>query len=508
MEELIALVKLFKTMPGNAKARLLRNGQDKLKVMYDFMENINSGKFTSDEDASKHYFNTTSKNTKYYSLKKRLRDKLLAWILNAENPYLKYEELEYAIISLHRLSAQAGILNSIGVYGSANKININILKIAAKFDLTEFGENAARNVRDFYALRELNLSKFNYYNTLLKKLNTENTVEHLADELYASFMVAFHSNKKNRSILGNIVTKYILQFEKLLLINDSEKIKQFISKINILALISEKEFQSALYKVSENLVNLEKTSYQQNVLKNELIQQQMVCYLNLKQFDEGKKVAEDLVFMHTTSSEITLENEEINFLLSLHGQHYNEAAGVWLNVSNKGLLKNVHGIIREKWETYKIYLYFLHSTGEISIDFSKTIFKGFRQAKFFNTVPILNKDKAGMNVSILAIEYILYLTQGKFDKITDKYEAMFKYSYRYLRDEESLRSYNFIRLLLLIPNCAYNWKTISERGEQMLRKISSHPNIESSIKSGAEIIPYDVLWKLISKHTPHRNFKF
>ena len=152
MEELIALVKLFKTMPGNAKARLLRNGQDKLKVMYDFMENINCGKFISDEDASKHYFNSTPKNTKYYSLKKRLRDKLLAWILNSENPYLKYEELEYAIITLHRLSAQAGILNSIGVYSSANKININILKIAAKFNLTEFGEAAARNIRDFYAL--------------------------------------------------------------------------------------------------------------------------------------------------------------------------------------------------------------------------------------------------------------------------------------------------------------------------------------------------------------------
>ena len=64
MEELIALVKLFKTMPGNSKARLLRTGQDKLKVMYDFMENINSGKFTSDEDASKHYFNSTPKKTK------------------------------------------------------------------------------------------------------------------------------------------------------------------------------------------------------------------------------------------------------------------------------------------------------------------------------------------------------------------------------------------------------------------------------------------------------------
>jgi hypothetical protein len=508
MEELIALVKLFKTMPGNARARLLRNGQDKLKVMYDFMENINCGKFTSDEDASKYYFNTTPRNTKYYSLKKRLRDKLLAWILNAENPYLKYEEFEYATITLHRLSAQAGILNSIGVYTSANKINITILKIAAKFDLTEFAEKAARNVRDFYALREFNLSKFNIYNTLLKKLNAENTAEYLAEELYASFIVAFHSNKKSRFILGNIVTKYILQFEKLLLLNNSIKIKQFINKINILALISEKEFESALHKVSENLVDLEKTPYRQNVLKNELIQQKMVCYLNLKQFDEGKKVAEDLVFMHTTPSEITLKNEEINFLLSLHGQHYNEAASIWLDVSNKGLLQNVHSEIREKWETYKIYLYFLHSIGEISIDFSKTIFKGFRQAKFFNTVPILNKDKAGMNVSILAIEYILYLTQGKFDKITDKYEAMFKYSYRYLREEDNLRSYNFIRLLLLIPNCAYNWKTISVRGEQMLKKITSHPNIESSIKSGAEIIPYDVLWNLINKHTPHRNSKF
>ena len=95
MEELIALINLFKTMPGNVKARLFRDGQDKLKVMYDFMENIYSGNLLSDEEASKHYFNSPPTNSRYYSLKKRLRDKLLAWILNAENPYIKYEELEY-----------------------------------------------------------------------------------------------------------------------------------------------------------------------------------------------------------------------------------------------------------------------------------------------------------------------------------------------------------------------------------------------------------------------------
>lgn len=508
MEELIALINLFKTMPGNVKARLFRDSQDKLKVMYDFMENIYCGNLLSDEDASKHYFNSPPTSSRYYSLKKRLRDKLLAWILNAENPYLKYEELEYASITLHRLGAQVAVLNTIGIYLAANKINISILKIANKFNLPEFGEKAARNIRDFYAFRELNLVKYNYYKTLSEQLNNENKIEFLAGELYSSFMVAFYSNNKGRYVLGNIVTKYISQIEELLLLNNSNRIKQYINKINILALIAEKEFNVALDKVSEDLIDLEKAPFKQNLLKNELLLNQMVCYLNLKQFDEGKKVAEGLVFMHTTPKEINLKNAELSFLLSLHGQHYNEAATIWFEVSKKGLLQNINPIEREKWETYKIYLYFLHLTGEISIDFSSTLFKGFRQAKFFNTVPHLNKDKSGMNVSIVAIEFILNLTQGKFDKITDKYEGLIKYSYRYLRDTESLRSYSFIRLLLLIPNCAYNWKTISERSELMLENLNAQPNIESSIKLGAEIIPYDVLWKLINKHTPNRKLKF
>lgn len=275
-----------------------------------------------------------------------------------------------------------------------------------------------------------------------------------------------------------------------------------------MALLAEKDFIAALEKVTANLVILENNSFQQKVLKNELLHQKMVCYLNLKQFDEGKKVAEGFVFMHTTSNESNLKNEELRFLLSLHGQHYNEAASIWLETSTKGLLKNINQIDREKWETYKIYLYFLHVIGEISQDYSGNIFKGYRQAKFFNTVPLFNKDKAGMNVSILAIEYILYLTQGKFDKITDKYEALVKYAYRYLRNNESLRSYNFIRLLLLIPNCAYNWKTIAERSELMLKNLKAHPNIESSINLGPEIIPYEVLWKLIYEHAPNRKAKF
>ncbi|MBU6167952.1 MAG: hypothetical protein KGQ86_02860 [Bacteroidetes bacterium] len=508
MEELLALITLFKTMPGNAKARLLRDGQDKLKVMYDFMDNIYNRKLLTDEDASAYYFNSPPNNSKYYSLKKRLKDKLLAWILNAENPYLKHQEYEYASITLHRMGAQVAIFNTLGIYAAANKINLSILKISEKFKLSEFGEKAARNIRDYYAHRELDPGKYKYYNTLSKQLNETHHLECIAEELYSSFMIAFYANKKGRFLLGYIVSNYVGQIEKLLIKSNSAKIRQYISKINIMALLAEKDFIAALEKVTANLVILENNSFQQKVLKNELLHQKMVCYLNLKQFDEGKKVAEGFVFMHTTSNESNLKNEELRFLLSLHGQHYNEAASIWLETSTKGLLKNINQIDREKWETYKIYLYFLHVIGEISQDYSGNIFKGYRQAKFFNTVPLFNKDKAGMNVSILAIEYILYLTQGKFDKITDKYEALVKYAYRYLRNNESLRSYNFIRLLLLIPNCAYNWKTIAERSELMLKNLKAHPNIESSINLGPEIIPYEVLWKLIYEHAPNRKAKF
>ena len=54
----------------------------------------------------------------------------------------------------------ANVLNG-KVYGYSME-QIHIKKaLTTKFNLTEFGEKAARNIRDFYALRELNLSKFN-----------------------------------------------------------------------------------------------------------------------------------------------------------------------------------------------------------------------------------------------------------------------------------------------------------------------------------------------------------
>ena len=64
-----------------------------------------------------------------------------------------------------------------------------------------------------------------------------------------------------------------------------------------MALISEKEFQSALFKVSANLVDLEKTPYQQNVLKNELIQQQMVQFQQRQQMhmDQSFKDMESMI---------------------------------------------------------------------------------------------------------------------------------------------------------------------------------------------------------------------
>jgi hypothetical protein len=507
MEELHALITLFKTMPGNSKARLLRDGQVKMKVMYDFMENIYHRKLLSDEAASSYYFNLPPNNSKYYALKKRLKDKLMAWILNAENPYLKNKEYEYAPITLHRMDTQVAIFNTIGIYAAAKKINLSILRISEKFNLPEFGEKAARNLRDYYAHREYDLGKYNYYNTLSKQLLEIHHVECIAEEIYSSFMISYYAEGKKRFVLSNMVLKYVHQIEKLLVKNNSEKIRQYINNINILALLAEKDFVTALIKVTENLSVLENNPFQQKILKNELLHHKMVCYLNLKQFDEGKKVSEELVYMHTTSNETILKNEEIRFLLSLHSQQYNEAASIWVEISKKGLLKNNHPIVCEKWETYRVYLYFLYLISEISQDFSANLFKGFRLAKFFNTVPLFNKDKAGMNVSVLAIEYILNLTQGKFDKITDKYEGMVKYTYRYLRNNDTIRSYSFIKLLLLIPNCAYNWKAIAERSELLIKNLTSHPHIESSIHFGPEIIPYDILWKLICKHAPNRKLK-
>lgn len=78
--------------------------------------------------------------------------------------------------------------------------------------------------------------------------------------------------------------------------------------------------------------------------------------------------------------------------------------------------------------------YALHKLGKLNS--SASFFKSFRYYKWLNSLPIFTKDKMGMNISILIVDFLIGKTEC-WSSMYSKAEQLDLYRYRYLKSESS-----------------------------------------------------------------------
>ena len=138
----------------------------------------------------------------------------------------------------------------------------------------------------------------------------------------------------------------------------------------------------------------------------------------------------------------------------------------------------------------------LINAGKVEKSEDDNHFTKFRLGRFLNEMPIFSKDKRGMNIAILSIQILFLIQQKKYGKAIDKFEAIEKYCYRYLHQEETIRSYYFITMLMTIPDSQFHRMGVTRKGKKYLDKLLSVPLEVSSQSHKIEIIPYEDLWQL------------
>jgi hypothetical protein len=85
--------------------------------------------------------------------------------------------------------------------------------------------------------------------------------------------------------------------------------------------------------------------------------------------------------------------------------------------------------------------YVLYRYGKV--DCEAYYFKTFRYYKWLNSLPIYSKDKMGMNIAILIIDFLIGKTEG-WSSMYVKAEQLDLYRYRYFKNKEQ---YDSVRLL-------------------------------------------------------------
>jgi hypothetical protein len=120
----------------------------------------------------------------------------------------------------------------------------------------------------------------------------------------------------------------------------------------------------------------------------------------------------------------------------------------------------------------------------------------FRISKFLNEVPVYSKDKRGLNIAILIIQFLFLLHKRRYSELIDRADALKQYCYRYLRKDDTFRSHCFIRMLLQIPRADFNRIRTERYAESYMKKLKSVPLIVSDQSIEVEVIPYDDLWEM------------
>lgn len=493
MEKLIELI----TIVNQIKIQRIeiigkgRFGKDqKMKQLY---EGIAKGKFKTNAEAAKVIYGENAQSTNISSLKGLLTNKILNTLFFINLSGSSFNPIQKNYYECHKLRAVVQILRGKGSRISSMEIAKKVLKKSLKYQFTEISLELSKLLRQHYSIYNKNLSKRNKYNAVVTEQFDRWQGEEQLDKMYEELI--FELSDK-RSIHKELVEKgknYAYNARGIYSRLESLKIGQ----LSHLLFVLEHEL-SRNYPEIENTCNKAISYFESKgpleskpntlVFKIKLLS----AYIPLQKFQEGEILATKILDTISVGSINWFVTLELYFLLSMHTGNYTQGANVLQQASNHKNFKKLKKQSLEMWLVYEAYIEYLKQL-EILPKPSKN---NFRVARFINEVPNFSKDKTGINISILVIQILLLVSQGKEAKVIDRVEALRTYVYTYLRKDDSLRSNCFIKMLLKMVECHFHKNGTIRKTKSLVEKLEETPISTKGHSQYIEIIPYEKLWQL------------
>lgn len=186
------------------------------------------------------------------------------------------------------------------------------------------------------------------------------------------------------------------------------------------------------------------------------------------------------------------------FTLEMLSNNYQKAGMILMNMTSNKAMTKLGDIWLQQWRIRSAYINFLSKIGYVDLSESgKRRVPNFKLGKFLNEVPHYSKDKRGMNISILIAQFIILLAEKKYSKLIDRTEALDKYSYRHLKNDQNLRSNCFIRMLLALVKADFNPIRAKRYAEKYVKRLNFTEINLNEYSAEIEIIPYEELWEII-----------
>lgn len=465
----------------------------------EFYEGLVNDRFTTDEEAAAALYETSTLDDKYRQLKSRFTKRLLNTLFFLDSNDPAFSDYHRASYSCNKNWAQMRILLSSGARNAAMKIAFKTLGVAVTYRFSDMIVNCSRVLMSNASLTG-NEREYEEFAELTKKAMKDLECEIKAEELYQRLSINFASAAYSDAELGKVATDSLEEVKALCKKTDSYQVHYMKFQIWIIASQIKNDFKETIRvcDLAEQYMK-DNPNYNQKVKLANLALIRISSYLQLRDYENGRKNAEKCLELVQEGSNNWFIFLEYYFLLAMHTENYINAAAIFIKVINHQRFQFTTEERKEKWRIFEAYINYIFETENLdrdllAIDATK---RKFRLHKFLNEVPNFTKDKKGYNVSILVIQILYMLEKGEYPGIISRSEALNVYCSRYLRKDDAYRSSCFLKMLLTMVKEDFAYDRTKQMAQKYLRKMmAGDPNGNSNVNEW-EIIPYEILWEKV-----------
>lgn len=477
-----------------------KHGESRLTQLYD---GIAQNRFSTEDEAAQFFFGATSDshNPNYRKLHQRLVRQLINTVFFVDVNQPVFSDMAKAFHQCQAEFAAANILYIRNMSFVAIFILERILEPIQRYEFVELGADVARMLRREYSRTHSNLSKHTYYDKLYRTYEEKRRLEHLAGD-YHEALISYYI--EHRVPDKEIHDKALLFYEELLPYENivcTSKFYSYLYHINIIRFFSINDCENALLVCEQCLLKLKQQKYINKVLVLGTLLQKMLCVTHLRLFEDniGDRTATEFFSLTDEGNFNWFRGMELYLHYNLHIGRYQEALKNYQNARQHARFEVVmHGSTRDTWELYGGYLHLLAALGQLDAEAVNAVAGRFKYSKFMNNITVLGKEKMGMNIPLVLLPVLYGLATSSLDATEFSADAFIKYRKRYLDNTLNIRSSAFANLLLALSNQAYEAGKSAKIIKRELATLKQEKPLISRQTVAVEIIPYEVLWELLT----------
>ena len=474
---------------------ILGHKNSKLQQFYDL---ILDGRFREDEDASLFFYAKEKVDPAYQKLRKTLKDRLtnLLFLIDLDAP--AYTDRQKAYYECYKEWAAAKILYGKSARIAATSLSRKILKIVRKYEFTELKVDICHTLRLYYGTIEGDVKMFQQYNEEFNASVQLWLEENRAEELYIMLIIGFINSKSTKKDFQETAKAYHQQLLPALEKFDSHQLHFYTRLIEVAIYTSVNDYVNTLKVCTEAIAFFEQKEFTANTALNVFQYEKLICYLQLRQFDEAITTA-DLCLNYLEEGTFNwFKLYELYFLVYMHSACYACAAEKLKTALEHPAFNKLPENIQETWKIFEAYIFFLETIGLLENNGTEgPQHKNFRMTKFLNEMRVFSKDKQGMNIPILMLEILMAIGKKQYSELIDRLEAIDKYRRRYLNGTEIERTNLFLKMLLQLPKNGFQKDLIVTKTQDYLKALDVLPIEIANQAHEIEIIPYEKLWQIV-----------